>query len=165
MRTKRPLPMLDQSSEFCSVHMNDKKAEVMFEVEPTEESGGVCDCCGNQTRTVWGYVREEGGGTVASYFVHWTVGKSIEDHPANFDLIYGAWGEGATKNDRRAISLVHFESEGVPGVSVIDANNRPVASSELVGSAMRREELVGTPLALQVFSIFDAVISQDIRLS
>ncbi|WP_131821890.1 hypothetical protein [Salipiger marinus] len=77
----------------------------MFEVEPTEESGGVCDCCGNQTRTVWGYVREEGGGTVASYFVHWTVGKSIEDHPANFDLIYGAWGEGATKNDRRAISL------------------------------------------------------------
>ena len=157
--------MLDQSPSFCSVHMKDKKAEIMFEIEPTEESGGVCDCCSNQTRTVWGYVHEEGGGTVASYFVHWTVGKSIEDHPANFDLIYGAWGEGATKNDRRAISLVHFEREGVPGVSVIDANNRPVASSELVGSAMRREELVGTPLAQQVFSIFDAVISQDIRLS
>ena len=137
----------------------------MFEVEPREESGGVCDCCGNQTRTVWGFVHEEGGGTVASYFVQWTVGKSIEDHPINFDLIYGAWGEGANKSDRCAISLVRFETEGVCGVSVINANDRPVASNELVGSAISREELVGTPLAQQVFSIFDAVILQDHRLS
>ena len=49
---ERTLPILDQSSAFCSVHMKDKKAEIMFEVEATEESGGVCDCCGNQTRTV-----------------------------------------------------------------------------------------------------------------
>lgn len=136
----------------------------MFEVEPTEESDGVCDCCGSQTRTVWGFVHEEGRGTVASYFVQWTVGKSIEDHPANFDLIYGGWGEGATKSDRCAISLVHFESEGVPGVSVINANDRPVATSDLVGSAMSREELVGTPLDQHIFSIFDAVILQDNRL-
>ena len=137
---------------------------MMFEVEPTEESFGICDCCGSQTRTVWGYVREEGEGTVASYFVQWTVGRSIEDHPANFDLVYGAWGEETTKSDRCAISLVHFESEGVPGVSVIDANSRPVASSELVGAAMSREELVGTPLAQRAFSIFDSVLSQDVRL-
>jgi hypothetical protein len=144
--------------------MKDQRAEVMFEVEPTEESGGVCDCCGNQTRSVWGFVHDEGGVTVASYFVQWTVGKPIEDHPANFDLIYGAWGEGATKSDRCAISLIHFETEGVPGVSVINANDRPLASSELVGSALSREDLVGTPLAQRVFSIFDAVILQDHRL-
>ena len=138
---------------------------MMFEVEPTEESVGVCDCCGNQTRTVWGYVHEDGGGTLASYFVQWTVGKSIEDHPANFDLIYGAWGDETSKNDRCAISLVHFENQGVPGVSLINANDRPIASSELVGSAMSRDELVGTALAQQVFSIFDAVVAQDNRLS
>ncbi len=138
---------------------------MMFEIEPTEESGGICDCCGNQTRTVWGYVHEEGGGTLASYFVQWTVGRSIEEHPANFDLVYGSWGDGSSKRDRRAISLVHFENDGVPGVSVIDAIERPVASSELVGSAMSREELIGTPLAQQVFAIFDAVILQDSRLS
>ena len=137
----------------------------MYEVEPTDESGGVCDCCGNQTRTVWGYVHEKGGGTLASYFAQWTVGKSIEGHPANFDLIYGAWGEGSNRNDRCAISLIHFESDGVPGVSVIDANDRPIASSELVGSAMSREELIGTPLVQQVFAIVDAVILQDNRLS
>ncbi|WP_418592101.1 hypothetical protein [Ponticoccus sp. (in: a-proteobacteria)] len=139
-------------------------ADAMYEVEPTEESRGFCDCCGNQTRTVWGYVHEEGGGTLASYFVQWTVGQSIEDHPANFDLVFGAWGEGTSKSDRCAISLVHFESEGVPGVSVIDANDRPIASSELVGSAKSREELIGTPLIQQVFAIFDSVILQDNRL-
>ncbi|AFO91516.1 hypothetical protein [Phaeobacter inhibens] len=138
---------------------------MMFEVEPTKESGGFCDCCGKQTRTVWGYVHEQDGGTVASYFVQWTVDVSIEDHPANFDLIYGAWGDGTSKSDRRAISLIHFENDGVPGVSVVNATDRPVASSELVGSAMNREELIGTPLAQQVFAIFDAVILQDKRLS
>ena len=102
---------------------------------------------------------------MASYFFQWTVGKSIEDHPANLDLIYGAWGEGTTKKDRCAISLVHFENEGVPGVSIIDANERPIASSELVGTAKSREELIDTPLAQQVFAIFDAVILQDNRLN
>ena len=138
---------------------------MMFEIEPTGERGGFCDCCGNHTRTVWGYVHETGGGTLASYFFQWTVGKSIEEHPANFDLILGSWGEGTTKNDRCAISLVHFENGGVPGVSVIDANDRPIASSELVGSAKSRDELIGTPLAQQVFAIFDVVILQDNRLN
>ena len=108
---------------------------------------------------------EEGGGTVASYFVHWTLGKSFADHPANFDLIYGAWGSGTSKNDRCAISLIYFETEGVPGVSLINATDRPVASYDLVGSALSRDELIDTSLAQQVFAIFDAVILQDGRLS
>ena len=63
---------------------------------------------GNQSRRVWGYVHV-GEGTLASYFMQWTVGKSIESHPANFDLVCGAWGDGATREDRYAISLVYFE--------------------------------------------------------
>ncbi|MGL4239219.1 hypothetical protein [Tabrizicola sp.] len=136
----------------------------MLEVEPTEESSGFCDCCGNQTRTVWGFVHKSGR-TVASYFVQWTVGKSIEDHPANFDLIYGSWGEGTTKCDRSAVSLIHFENAGVPGVSVVDTTNRPAATSELVGSALTRHDVIGTPMAQEVFAIFDAVMVQDPRLS
>lgn len=135
----------------------------MLEVEPTEESGGFCDCCGNISRKVWGFVHQDGQ-TVAAYFVHWTVGKSLESHPANFDLIYGPWGEGSQNKDRCAIALVHFENESGPGVMIIDANNRPVATSDLVGSAMRRDEVLGTSLASQVFAIFDAVLTQDQRL-
>ena len=138
-------------------------AKAIFEVEPSGESGGFCDCCGNQTRTVWGFVWKEGE-PIASYFLHWTVGKSIEGHPANFDLIYGRWGEGTQKADRLAISLVHFTNDGVPGVSVINAADRPVAHSELVGSALSRDNVIDTFLAEEAFGIFDAVITQDHRL-
>jgi hypothetical protein len=136
----------------------------MFEIEPGGESSGHCDCCGNQTHTIWGFVRAKGA-AVASYFLQWTVNKSIETHPANFDLIYGLWGEGTSRSDRKAISLVHFENAGVPGTSIIDAATRPIAASELVGSTLKREEVVGTPLAREVFAIFDAVLVQDPRLS
>ena len=135
-----------------------------LEVEPTDESSGHCDCCGNQTRTVWGYVRKKGAEALAAYFMHWTVGKPLDSLPANFDLIYGAWGEGSSEKDRCAISLVHFEDENGPGVTVVDARDRAVAKNELVGSSKARDDVVGTPLAGAAFAIFDAVLAQDQRL-
>lgn len=95
----------------------------------------------------------------------WTVGKSLDTHPANFDLIYGRWGDGASNSDRRAISLLHFENEDGPGVMVIDAKDRPIATSSLVSKALTRDEVIGTDLAKHVFAIFDAVITQDTRLT
>ncbi|WP_218132112.1 hypothetical protein [Roseicitreum antarcticum] len=136
----------------------------MIEVEPTGESGGHCDCCGQQTRAVWGYVNEDQG-TVASYFMQWTVGASLETHPANLDLIYGRWGDGASSADRCAVSLLHFENENGPSVMVIDAKNRPIATSSLISKAMTRDEVIGTDVAQHAFAIFDAVITQDKRLT
>ncbi len=135
-----------------------------FEIEPTGESGGYCDCCATQTRTIWGWVHAAEG-TVAAYFFHWTVGKSFDSHPANFDLIHGAWGETATPHERCAVSMLYFENEKGPHVMVIDAKDRPVANSELAGSALRRDEIISTPLAPRVFAIFDAVLTQDPRLT
>lgn len=92
------------------------------------------------------------------------MGASLQDHPANMDLIVGKWGDGATSDDRVAVSLIHFESDDGPGVMVIDADERPIASNDLVGRALRREEVIGTPLASEAFSIFDAVLLNDPRL-
>ena len=141
-----------------------RRGSFLIEVEPTEESGGHCDCCGHQTRTVWGHVHEDQG-TVASYFMQWTVGASLERHPANFDLVYGQWGDGSSSSDRCAISLLHFENENGPGVMVIDAKDRPIATSSLVSQALTHDEIIGTDLATHVFAIFDAVITQDKRLT
>ena len=80
------------------------------------------------------------------------------------DLIVGKWGDGATSDDRVAVSLIHFENDAGPGVMVIDANERPIASSGLVGRALRREEVIGTNLASETFGIFDAVLLNDPRL-
>ena len=46
---------------------------------------------------------------------------------------------------------------------VIDATVRPISREDLAGSALAREDVIGTPLAAQVFSLTDAIYEQDGR--
>src|SRR5215468_11817086 len=86
---------------------------------------GRCECCGNMTRRVWGYLYDHDVPT-AAYYVTWTAGRI--DHGANFDLVLGKWGEGASPKDR---SFVAAEFRWVPSgrsFMVIDAEGRPLAT-------------------------------------
>ncbi|QIG81234.1 hypothetical protein [Stakelama tenebrarum] len=95
--------------------------------------------------------------------MHWTVGH-LDDPGANLDLALGSWGEGSTSGDRVAVSLLYRQpEESPPAVMVIDATDRTVAKSDLVSAALRRRDVVGTPLARQVFDIVDAILLQDPR--
>lgn len=143
--------------------MQDTARTTEYEVEPLGQSSGVCDCCGNETRLVWGFVHAPAG-TVASYYVHWTADSGLDRHPANYDFIIGRWGEDASPADRVAVSLMHFENEEGPGVMVIDAGGRPSAGSGLAASALDREGVVGKEFAATAFAIFDTVLLQDTRL-
>ncbi|MGV3768551.1 MAG: hypothetical protein ACO1NM_00825 [Sphingobium phenoxybenzoativorans] len=67
-------------------------------VEQLDESGGLCDCCGQASRTVWGLVHHEEI-TVAAYWMQWTVGH-LNDPGANLDLILGSWGDNTAASDR-----------------------------------------------------------------
>ncbi|RYD93813.1 MAG: hypothetical protein EOP50_10525 [Sphingobacteriales bacterium] len=78
-----------------------------FTVERWGESGGHCDCCGNDSHSVWGIVLKEGA-TVAAYWMHWTVGH-LTDPGANLDIVLGKWGDDTAASDRVAVSLVHRE--------------------------------------------------------
>ena len=133
-------------------------------VEPTGMNDvGTCPCCGKASRVVWGF-SHEGERTRASYFVHWTLGH-IHDYGASIDLIIGAWGEGATAHTRSAVSMTYRLTDTGPWLSVIDAATRPVAKNTLVGRALRRDEVIGTPLAAEAFAIADAVLLQDGRVA
>lgn len=123
---------------------------------------GPCECCGNMTQRVWGYVNQ-GNATVAAYFVEWTPGHV--QNPANFDLILGAWGPTTVPKDRKAVALDFRRFDSGPAFTVIDAANRPVAKSSLVGDALRREQVIGEPIAKTVFAICDTVLTQDHRLT
>lgn len=126
------------------------------------ESGGHCDCCGNESRRVWGMVHD-GDATLAAYWMNWTVGH-LTDKGANLDLILGRWGDEASADDRVAISMVHREQpDGAPALMVIDAGDRPVAMSELARTALNRTDVIGTPLAAQAFALVDAIYEQDGR--
>jgi hypothetical protein len=122
-----------------------------------------CPCCGENSRTVWGLARCDGGAH-ATYFVHWTLGK-VADDGAHFDLIMGRWGEDATRADRYAVSLEYRRTDQGPAFMVIDATERPIAHNELVARALRRDEVIGTEVATSAYEIVDAIWLTDGRIS
>lgn len=133
-----------------------------FAIETMGESGGLCECCGNESRCVWGMVHD-GEATVAAYWMHWTVGH-LSEPGANLDLIVGGWGDGTTPNDRALVSLLHRQqADGGPALMVIDAAERPAAKVDLAATTLARAEVVGTPLAAQVFALVDAIYEEDNR--
>ncbi len=123
---------------------------------------GPCGCCGDSSRTVWGFVYR-GGNAEAAYFVHWTLGK-VAEHGAHVDLILGKWGKGVGRTDRFAVSLEFRRRGRGPGFMLIDATKREIAHSELVGRGLPRDEVAGTVLAERVFEIVGAIWLQDDRL-
>ena len=95
--------------------------------------------------------------------MHWTVGH-LGDRGANLDLVLGRWGDGTGPADRVAVALVHRQqADGSPALMVIDAEGRPAANGALAATALRRDEVIGTPLAEQVFALTDAIYEQDER--
>lgn len=128
-------------------------------IEPTGDSGGHCDCCGKESRTVCGFVNGSSK-TVAAYFVHWTRG-ALEHHP-NFDFLIGTWGDDAI-NDRALVSWqynVHSRS-----FMIIDGANRPAATSPLCHHALRRDEVLADPeLLARAKELLDSVWLQDPRI-
>jgi hypothetical protein len=133
-------------------------------LEPTGSADfGPCECCGNNSRRVWGFVHSPST-AVAAYFVHWTLSR-VRDHGANFDLIIGKWGNGSSARDRVLVSLAYRVDDGGPSFMVIDSADRPAASSELVSKALARSDVVGTLMARQAFDIVDAILSQDPRVT
>jgi hypothetical protein len=135
-----------------------------FQVEAGEQSSGVCECCGRTSRTVWGTVYGPGRSR-SVYYVHWTDGH-VDELGANIDFIIGAWGEECSAADRVAVSLLYWvDEEGNPSVKIVDAGVRPAGQSKLVSRALGRDEVIGTPLAAQIFDLVDAVLLQDERLS
>jgi hypothetical protein len=125
-----------------------------FEIEESGSAGGHCGCCGATTKRIWGFVRRSGE-PVGAYVVAWTPGKP--DHGAKFDLILGKWGDSASKVDRYSVALDLRLIDGSAQFMVVDALDRATSGSPLVGTALKRSDVIDTPLAPQIFAIVDAV--------
>ena len=122
---------------------------------------GPCPDCGQKTRRVWGYVYRSGIAT-AAYYVEWTPSHPQRD--AAFDLIIGKWGENAGPSDRQAVSAGFRVLDTGPAFTVQDASVRRIGSSPLVSRALNRTEVVGQPIAADVFQICGSIYLADPRI-
>ena len=127
-------------------------------VEPNGESGGHCDCCGNETRTIWGYVHS-GEQVIASYFLQWT--RHNPKHFPNLDFLIGTWGD-ETINDRKLVSWLYNPIS--QSFMAIDSSTRPAASSSLCAHALSRDEVISNgALMASATQLIDAVWLGDPR--
>lgn len=139
--------------------MSDASAIVAI---PWKESTGTCACCGHISKTIWGEL-SQGEATVAMYFVQWTLGAP--GHEPNIDLIVGPWGEETGPEHRLAASLLYRPARGGGSFMVIDGEGRRTDDRALCGRALKSAEIVGTPLAQEVFALVDAVWLTEPRIA
>jgi hypothetical protein len=134
-----------------------------LEIEPLgENETGRCECCGRVSRRIWGLVRR-GGAARATYFVHWTVGHVFENG-ATIDIVLGGWGKGTSAADRCAVRVDYRIFDHGPELMVRDAQ-RHFVKAELAAHCLKRSDVIGSPLAEQVFAICDAFLVNDRRLA
>lgn len=124
---------------------------------------GPCECCGSMSQLATGFIHCDEAESVG-YQVHWTKGK-IEKHGAAFYFILGRWGDGTTASDRFAVALRYRADAEATGFMIVDAGETSIGSHSLVGKALSREEVVGTPLAQEIFGLVDFIWLNDKRLS
>lgn len=126
------------------------------------ESSGLCDCCGNKSRTIWGEL-DSPNKVLAVYYVQWT--EDMPEHYPNVDLVMGSWDEGTAPDQRFLVSLLYRPAPEGGSFMVINSDSRPAYKNGLCGTAMAREEVIGTPLAAQVFALVDALWLTEPRMA
>lgn len=132
-------------------------------IQPGAESPPtVCECCGNESRCVWGCI-QEGERIVAVYFVHWTL--NTRKHLPNIDFLMGNWNDD-TARDKIAISWVYNPTHESGGNYVaIDSQDRPVAKNDLCSVALTREQVVSNKdLVGLCGQMFELIWAQDQRV-
>lgn len=125
------------------------------------ESVGHCDCCGNESKTIWGSLADSSGAR-AVYYVQWTVEEP--DHMPNFDIVLGPWGDGTAPSDRVLVSLLYRPSPRGGSFMVASGKGRRADDRSLCGRALDRTDVIGTPLATEVFSLVDSLWLTEPRI-
>lgn len=131
-----------------------------YQIEMDKQRTSHCSCCGNLTRTVWGFIYKDGD-AFAIYYVIWTMAH-IAEHGATFQLVLGDYKEGSRAEKRSLAELLYRPGES-GGFMVVDAVADP--TSTLYKQGIPRNAIIGTPLAQICFDLVDAIWLQDTRIA
>lgn len=114
-----------------------------------------CDCCGTRTLVVEGdLIASEGW--LAFYTARFT-----EGHRSNgiaFQIGTGTWSEDTAARDRWLFRAIFDPAEN----SFMIVDTPP--DTGIVATALRRDDIIGSPFAAEAFAMLDAIFMKDNRL-
>ena len=90
------------------------------------------------------------------YYVGWAVGHP--DKSVSFALAFGEWDDESTTEDRTCFGLEAYEGEEKILFRVIEADESPWASTDLLGKMISRKDALDHPLLNKVFVIAEHVV-------
>ena len=82
----------------------------------------------------------------------------------DFDIVLGPWGDGTAPNDRVLVSLLYQPRPDGGSFMVANAKGRRADDRSLCGRALERADVIGTPLANEVFSLVDSLWLTEPRI-
>ncbi len=112
-----------------------------FTVEPTGEKEYLCECCGDVSHTVWGWVHDSPRSTRACYGAGWVDGH--EDKVVRMTLSFGPWAAGTTADDRKAVAVEIPPHDREVGMVVAD--DALFDHPDLFGRLLSRDEALADP--------------------
>lgn len=128
----------------------------MLTIEYEEPHRTICECCGNASTTLTGFVSEDGD----AYAVYYA--SFAEEHPHVKAVVsLGIWWEGGTPKDRVAFAVVLWEDKDQFGVRLVDAEESPWKDAELLGRMLNRDEALQHPRVKDAFHITDHMVEED----
>lgn len=111
------------------------------------------------SRHIDGWIKA-GDACLAAYRVHWTLGQ-VPRHGATFYLVLGPAGEERIPR----LVVLQFKLAGPrSGLAVVDADQASHAGGPEDGRPLLRAEVIGTPLAAEVFALVDVLFAEEERL-
>jgi hypothetical protein len=140
-----------------------ERAVARITIEPGEaKEPTYCECCGNKTLTVHGFVYNNND-AYAVYFASWTIGHL--ERGVTMAIGLGQWGEGATPNQRRSVSLECRTTEEQIQFAVIDPGQSPLGRTEFLGRMLPRDAALKDAEIKEFFHIAEHVVHDDPRIS
>jgi len=124
-------------------------------------NASICSCCNSESYVGHGFVYKSHE-AYAVYYAGWT--PSHIEKRVSFAVAIGEWDDNSTSDQRTCFGLEAYDGGNNIHFRIIDPENSPWGSTELLGQMLRRVDALENPLLEQVFDIVELVISRHLAI-
>ena len=118
----------------------------------------LCDHCGEQSLTVWGWIGKDNAAH-AVYYLGLMTGHS--DSSVRLTLSIGGWGDGGDPSVRRWCFIEVRPTMDNCDMMIREPEESVYYGKPLLGIAMSRDETLASPLRDEFFAVADLIVFND----